>query len=137
MNPDLEVLMPTDKRDVVEVLKSELNFVEKGGYGASPREPWRAQLVFEESPSCLNFDNLDKREPCKDCLLFQFVPAERRAEKSPCRHIPLNADGQTIADFYRWGTQREIDEALAGWLRAKIKELEQEQPAGPCCACKL
>ena len=51
--------MPQDDRDVLQVLKAELNFVQKGGYGRSPREPLRAQLVFEDSPSCMNFDALD------------------------------------------------------------------------------
>jgi hypothetical protein len=31
--------MPHDDRNTVEVLKAELNFVKKGGYGRSPREP--------------------------------------------------------------------------------------------------
>ena len=55
--------MPQDDRDVLEVLKSELNFVQKGGYGRSPREPFRAQLVFEDSPTCMNYDTKDHPEP--------------------------------------------------------------------------
>ena len=118
--------MPTDKRDVLEVLKSELNFVEKGGYGSSPRDPWRPQLVFEDSPTCLNYDGKEKPAPCEECLLFQFVPKERRAEMSPCRHIPLTPGGLTITDLYRWGSQPEIEAALVGWLRLKIREMEQK-----------
>jgi hypothetical protein len=37
--------MPQDDRDALEVLKFELNFLGKGGYGHSPRERWRAQLI--------------------------------------------------------------------------------------------
>ncbi len=32
--------MPKDDRDVLEVLKFELDFIEKGGYGRSVRTPW-------------------------------------------------------------------------------------------------
>ena len=38
--------MPQDDRNTLEVLKAELNYVQKGGYGRSPREPWRAQMNF-------------------------------------------------------------------------------------------
>jgi hypothetical protein len=31
--------MQNDQRDLLDVLKFELNFLEKGGYGSSPREP--------------------------------------------------------------------------------------------------
>ncbi len=37
------------------VLKFELEFLEKGGYGRSPREPWRPQFIFEDSPTCMNY----------------------------------------------------------------------------------
>ena len=66
--------MPQDDRNTLEVLKAELNFVKKGGYGRSPREPWRAQLVFEDSPTCMNYDTKEDRTPCAECLLMQFVP---------------------------------------------------------------
>ena len=49
--------MPQDDRDVLEALKFELQFLEKGGYGRSPRDPWRAQLIFEDSPTCMNYDS--------------------------------------------------------------------------------
>ena len=42
--------MAIDDRDLLDVLKFELNFLEKGGYGSSPREPWRAPRIFEDSP---------------------------------------------------------------------------------------
>ena len=31
--------MPTDERDPLELLKAELSFIEKGGYGRSVRTP--------------------------------------------------------------------------------------------------
>lgn len=116
--------MAKDDRDVLEVLKFELNFLEKGGYGRSPREPWRPQLIFEDSPTCMNYDTKENPGPCSDCLLMQFVPSERRAEKIPCRHIPLNAEGETIDSFYRYGSQQELEGAFGDWLRATIKGIE-------------
>jgi hypothetical protein len=41
-------VMATDDRNLLDVLKFELEFLEKGGYGSSPREPWRCPLIFED-----------------------------------------------------------------------------------------
>ena len=64
--------------------------------------------------------------PCIECRLIKFVPRELRNESSPCRFIPLNEKGQTIDYFHRCGTQLEIEEALAGWLRSEITRIEQQ-----------
>ena len=124
--------MPQDHRNTLEVLKAELNFVSKGGYGRSPREPWRAQLVFEDSPTCMNYDTKENRTPCAECFLMQFVPVDRRAEKVPCRHIPLTPYGDTLLHLYRGGTEQEIEEALTIWLEKEIAKLESgEKPVSP------
>jgi hypothetical protein len=123
--------MPQDERNTAEVLKAELNFVKKGGYGRSPREPWRATLVFEDSPTCMNYDSKDNRAPCDECLLMQFVPADKQREKVPCRHIPLTADGDTLLQLYRGGTEQEIEESLAIWLENEIAKLESVHGAKP------
>jgi hypothetical protein len=124
--------MPQDDRNTLEVLKAELNFVKKGGYGRSPREPWRAQLAFEDSPTCMNFDMKEDRTPCAECLLMQFVPDEKRGEKVPCRHIPLTSYGDTLLHLYRGGTEQEIEEALTIWLQKEIAKLEsEEKPVSP------
>jgi hypothetical protein len=116
--------MPQDDRNTLEVLKAELNYVQKGGYGRSPREPWRAQLFLEDSPTCMNYDSKDNRTPCAECLLMQFVPVEKRSEKVPCRHIPITSGGETLLQMYRGGTEREIEEALSLWLRKEIASLD-------------
>jgi hypothetical protein len=122
--------MPLDDRNTIGVLKAELNFVKKGGYGRSPREPWRAQLVFEDSPTCMNYDCKENPAPCVECLLMQFVPSDKRGEKVPCRHIPLTSDGDTLLQLYRGGTEEEIEKALAIWLEKEIAQLESvESPA--------
>jgi hypothetical protein len=121
--------MANDDRDLIDVLKFELRFLEDGGYGRLPRAPWRPPLVFEDSPTCLNYNAREDRAPCSDCLLMQFVPEERRSAKIPCRHIPFNAAGQTLDSLYSYGTQQEIEEALDGWLRTNIQRLDEEQAA--------
>jgi hypothetical protein len=122
--------MPQDDRNTLEVLKAELNFVKKGGYGRSPREPWRVQLFFEDSPTCMNYDTKEDRTPCADCLLMQFVPADKHGERVPCRHIPLTSDGDTLLQLYRGGTEPEIEVAVSIWLEKEIAKLEGEERLG-------
>ncbi len=121
--------MTQDNRDILDVLKFELSFLEDGGYGRSPRTPWRAPSIFEDSPICPNFCDPARPHPCESCLLEQFVPEDRKKESVPCRFITLTKDGQTVEDFYRTGSQIEIEEALARWLRAQIEKIEKERTA--------
>lgn len=81
--------MPRDTRNALDVLKFELEFLEQGGYGRLPRESWRARLIFEDSPTCMNFNSKD-HEPCSECLLMQFVPeaAKSRSPASTSRCCP-------------------------------------------------
>lgn len=121
--------MPKDDRDLLDVLKFELRFLEDGGYGRSPHAPRRPPLVFEDSLSCMNFNTQEERTPCSACRLMQFVPPDRASEQIPCRHIPLNAAGQTLASLYEAGTQQEIEESMANWLRTAIRQLETARAA--------
>lgn len=118
--------MAKDDRNLLDVLKFELEFLEQGGYGRLPREAWRPRFVFEDSPTCMNFNSKD-REPCEECLLMQFVPESARQEQVPCTHIPLSPNGQTLDSLYRTGTHQELEEALGTWLRATIHRLEAEK----------
>src|SRR5713226_4304643 len=101
--------MYKDERDLLDVLKAELAFLEKGGYGRSPHESWRQPLVFEDSPTCMNFDSKENPGPCSACILMQLVPPEHRSEKIPCRHIPLDSTGQTLDSLYRYDNQYETE----------------------------
>ncbi|HYL87064.1 MAG TPA: hypothetical protein VE263_22770 [Candidatus Angelobacter sp.] len=121
--------MPDTVRDLLDVLKFELRFLEAGGYGRSPHAPRRQPLIFEDSLSCMNFNSQADRAPCTSCLLMQFVPPASVLEQVPCRHIPLNASGQTLAALYESGTQQEIEEAMASWLKSAIRHLEQQKSA--------
>ena len=118
--------MPKDNRSLPDMLKFELEFLEQGGYGRLPRESWRARFIFEDSPTCMNFNSRD-REPCSERLLMRFVPENARKEQTPCIHIPLSPSRETLDSLYRTGTQQEIEEALGAWLRATIGRLEAKQ----------
>jgi len=120
--------MQKDERDLLDVLKFELKFLEDGGYGRSPSAHWRPQLIFEDSPTCMNF-NSQEQGPCSDCVLMQLVPPEFRPAEIPCRHIPFDKSGETLDSLYRHGEQREIEEVFGNWLRATIQRLEHEREA--------
>ncbi len=116
-----------ESNEILDLLRFELKFLEDGGYGRSPRTPWRPSLVFEDSPTCLNFDDAARARPCGECFLMQFVPKDKQQEGIPCRFIPLTEKGETVDDFYRWGTQIEMEEALKNWLRQEIHQIEEQR----------
>jgi hypothetical protein len=130
--------MPGDNRDVLEILRSELRFLENGGYKASPRTGWRPKFILEDSPACLNYGSIQRLLPCSECFSMAFVPDDCRGERIPCRHIHLNAEGYTIDTFYRLGAPEELEVAWAGWLRKTIQRLEGESARlhGEACAPK-
>src|SRR5260370_15242619 len=121
--------MQKDERVLLEVLKFELQFLEDGGYGRSPRTPWRPQYIFEDYITCVIYDSKENRGPCSDCVLMQPVPPEHRSEKIPCRHIPFNTSGENLDSLYRYGNQQETEETVGAWLRATIQRLEEERAA--------
>ena len=120
---------------VLKLLKSELEFLERGGYKRSPAWPWRAPYVFEESPSCPNHLDRTRQTRCQDCWLMQFVPSDLQDEQTPCRFVPLTADGLTVDTLYRCGTNAESEETLRTWLHQQIREIERE--LSDACALRL
>jgi hypothetical protein len=121
--------MAQDKGDVLELLKFELKFLEDGGYGRSPHTPRREPLMLEDSPSCLNFGEPEKPDPCSECWMMDFVPEAHKSRNVPCRFIPLTEKGETLDDFYRRGNQLQMEEALGAWLQAEIERIEHERVA--------
>ena len=119
--------MTNETRDLLTVLKKELEFLKKGGYRNAARAPWRPQLVFQDSPTCLNFDSTQQPRPCSECILTQLVPGDMQRKKFPCRYIPLNERGETIDSFYRSGTQEELELDLGRWLKTTIERLEKQK----------
>jgi hypothetical protein len=116
--------MQKDERDLLEVLKFELNFLEKGGYGRSPRDRSRLPMIFRDSPACMNYDSKDNPSPCEGCILVQLVPPEQRSGNAPCYRIRLNAAGETLESLYRYGEDRDIEETYGRWLRNVRSNLE-------------
>jgi len=115
--------MTNTDQETLEILKFELRFLEDGGYGRSPRTPWRPSFVFTDSPTCLNFNDRSRPHACSECALMQFVPEHYRGEPVPCWTIPVGKDGQTLENLYSYGSQAELEETLKRWLRAKIMEI--------------
>jgi hypothetical protein len=119
--------MSTNHGDILDVLKNELKFVEEGGYKNPQPAAWRPAFMFQDSPSCLNFEVSQQPKPCSDCALMQLVPEESQDNKVPCRYIPLNEEGATLDLLYRTGTQEEIESTFTQWLKTRIARLEQER----------
>ena len=121
--------MTRDERDILELLKDELDFIEKGGYGRSVRTPWQSKSTFQDSLSCINYGYPYRAHPCNECHLLDFVSTESRAQEVPCHFIPLNTDGDTIEDLEMEDNQAKLEHEVSAWLRAKIKEIEEQQRA--------
>jgi hypothetical protein len=119
--------MSQDNRDTLEVLKAELNFIEKGGYGRSVRSPWQPTSIFQDSPICLNYADLGRSRPCSACLLTDFVPLKDRRQDVPCHFIPLDSKGDTIDELEWEQDQHGLEESVKIWLRGTIKRLEAEE----------
>jgi hypothetical protein len=119
--------MTKDERDILELLKDELEFIEKGGYGRSVRTPWLSKSTFQDSLSCINYGDPYRTQPCNECHLLEFVSPENRTEDVPCHFIPLNTDGETIEDLELQDNQAKLEREVSAWLRAKIKQIEKER----------
>lgn len=117
--------MPKDERDILELLKTELDFIEKGGYGRSVRTPWRPTSSFRDSLTCVNYALPEKAHPCTECHLIEFVPRDKQDEEIPCHFIPLNTAGETVETLDT--NEPKLEEALKEWMREKIREIEAER----------
>ena len=126
-----ETALAQDRELLLRKLRDELAFIERGGYRETGRLQWRPQFIFEDSPMCLNRDPTRKHVPCSACVLMQFVHGEAKEKRAPCRHIPINEQGETIDSFYRSGTPEELEAAVIAWLKRTIHDLEAERTASP------
>lgn len=108
--------------ETLNLLKQELEFLERGGYGGAL--PWRPVSMFLDSPSCPNRLDTERSTPCPQCWLYQFVPEQFRHEPPPCHFIALNPDGESIHSMSRQYATAEVEEALRQWLKAEIRRLE-------------
>ena len=123
--------MASDERDMLEVLRAELDFIEQGGYGRSPRNPHQPKSSFQDSLTCINYASAERLHPCNECHLIDFVPKEARCENVPCHFIELNESGETLEELEAADNQHRLETALKNWLKARIKEIENSRQASP------
>ncbi|HKO97349.1 MAG TPA: hypothetical protein VJU86_10175 [Pyrinomonadaceae bacterium] len=119
--------MAKDERDILEVLKEELDFIEKGGYGRSVRTPWKPREIFQESLTCINFADPNHSHPCSECHLADFVPPDHLRDEVPCHAIPITEEGQTIIDLELEDNESKLERETKEWLRARIAQIEEER----------
>jgi hypothetical protein len=118
--------MTQDLRDVLQVLRFELNYLEQGGFERD------RVLLGVESPlrgtfACINFDDPLRAHACRECQLYQFVPEDKRTQEFPCHHIPLNDSGETVAELIEKHDPGRMVTALESWLRNTIQQLGVRQ----------
>lgn len=127
--------MTKDDRDILELLKEELSFIEQGGYGRSVRTPWKPTSTFQDSLTCINYGYPYRAHPCNECHLIDFVDSEHQRTDIPCHHIPLDEAGETIEDLEATENDAKLERKVRDWLRAKINEIEEERAAQAMAAC--
>jgi hypothetical protein len=116
------VVVSISRLEVLNLLKQELAFLERGGYGGTM--PWRPVSMFLDSPSCPNRLDGERTVPCPECWLFQFVPERYHTEMEPCHFIALNTQGESVHSMSRQYTPGEVESALKVWLEGEIRHLE-------------
>ena len=119
--------MAKDDRDILEILKDELNFIEQGGYGRSVRTPWQPKSIFQDSLICINYADPNHTLPCNECHLLDFVRPEHQQEEVPCHFIALNQSGDTIQSLEGEDNEAKLEQRVKDWLRARIREIEEQR----------
>jgi hypothetical protein len=115
-----------EKRELLNKLKTELGALEYGRIKRSVHLPWEETSFFQDSVTCLNYGQDGRPNPCTKCMLMPYVPPDSQNETVPCHHIPLDEKGNTIENLDRGYNRHSVEEAVIGWLRAKIADLEKE-----------
>ena len=114
--------MSKSKLETLNLLKQELEFLERGGYGGAML--WKPVSMFLHSPTCPNRLNYERSVPCPQCLLYPYGQEQFREEATPCHFIALNQDGESIYSMSRQYTTAEVERALRNWLHGEIRRLE-------------
>jgi len=118
--------MSQDLREVLDILCFELNYLEQGGFNRDRKEPG-IESPFLGTIACINYGDPIRAHTCHECLLYEFVPGDKRGEDRPCHHIPLNAAGETVAGLLQQNDPERLVRVLESWLRAKIANLDPGQ----------
>ncbi len=115
--------MSQDLRDVLQILRYELNYLEQGGYERD-RLSHGTESPFLGNLSCINFGDPLRSHACRECILHQFVPEDKQTEEFPCHYIRLNASGENIAELIEKKDPDRLVFTLEHWLRTTIARLE-------------
>jgi hypothetical protein len=115
--------MSQDLRDVLQILRFELNYLEQGGFDRD-RELLGKESPFQGTFACINYGDPLRPHACSECPLYQFVPEDKRKEEFPCHYIRLSASGETVAELIEKKDPRRMVDALENWLRITIAQLE-------------
>jgi hypothetical protein len=122
--------MSQDLREVLQLLRYELNYLEQGGYERD-RDLLGTESPFLGTFACINFGDPLRAHACRECPLHQFVPDDKQTEEFPCHYIRLSASGETIEELIEKKDPRRLVIALEHWLRATIARLEATQEHTP------
>ena len=119
--------MAHDDRDILEILRFELKFLEDGGYGRSPHSPWRAPAIFEDSPACPNFCDPARPHACEAaCWSSLYRPADGRKHPLPLHSAyPRRADGGRFVSHRKPG--RNGRRSAASGCARRFKKIERER----------
>ena len=107
--------MVWDKREVLGLLRMEMDNIRRRGFG----------LYFRDSVLCINAGKQES-DACDQCLLHQFVPPDFLDSNLPCSHIPLNTAGDTLDSLRQKRTRKELEAAVLAWMEAAAARLEKE-----------
>jgi hypothetical protein len=126
--------MAFDDRDILEVLREELVFLEGGGYSGLSR-PSQGKSIFQDSATCLNYGYPYRAHPCNECQMLDFVTPEDQKKRIACHFINLNERGETIESLEQHGDEDELEQAVKGWLQSTIDVVEEERSQLAMAGC--
>ena len=100
---------------------------DEGGFAPSLKSNREALELIAEAIEKAGYELGEEvaRIPCRECLLWDFVPAEHRAQEIPCHFIPLNDLKETVYSLEQAGKREDAEQALLDWLNQTIGELEK------------
>lgn len=117
---------PSENARLLETLRFELEFTNRGGYQRPSRGSLGEPSFFEDSPLCPNRAGSHRPIPCSACPLAGFIPLDKLNTSRACLFIPLDALGTTMFALLQAGVPAgEIESRLRSWLCFQIASIEQ------------
>ncbi len=107
----MDTMSPEAKRRALGLLRIEIENLRKRGFGGS---------------LCMGIGAGPSFDCCENCPLVDLAPSEHRNAESPCRHIPLNQQGESIETILRKGDQTYLEAQLITWMEQTALCLQKE-----------